>query len=93
VLQEEDLQGLTPKPKITPRKKMRPMFITKLKIPEVVESIWKDVEEPEIDTELLESGFADEVSWKTVLTAAVVIDVRLIVLSCVCACVYTYIHI
>ncbi len=39
VVETEDLLGLTAKPKIVPAKKMRPMFVTKLKAEEVVRCV------------------------------------------------------
>lgn len=56
----ELLHGLAPKPVIKPTKKMRPIFLTKLRPKEVVDSVWQGVHEPDVDFSMLEQYFADE---------------------------------
>jgi hypothetical protein len=55
-----ELLGLPSKPYLMPERKMRAVFITKLQVNELKESLWMDVKEPIVDFITLESKYGQD---------------------------------
>ena len=61
--------GLPPKPKIIPKLKLKGLFWTKIKPAEAKQTVWEDIQEPQVPADDIEASFADESALKKTSTS------------------------